>query len=178
MYFMTTLFCTGLVDVSDMASSTMVLVAPSSTPSSLTLSALDIRPLADVVATAVPAFVFSAAVTVLFMIAAVDTGDSVSSTSTSLACASTVSSLRLSAADIRPSDFCVAAALSAFAFQAAIFPAVMPSSTARFLCVCRALVLAAISLTSPGVEAVAPFVRWYHLAYSSSAALKSIMLSA
>ena len=81
MYFMTTLFCTGLVDVSDMTSSTMVLVAPSSTPSSLTLSDLDIRPAADCVATAVLALPASADVMTLFCTGFVLVLDSALSTS-------------------------------------------------------------------------------------------------
>ena len=88
------------------------------------------------------------------------------------------SSLALSAADIRPAADCVAAAVPALASHAAVFAAVMPSSTRLFACEWRAAVLAAICDAAPGTEAAAPFVRWYHLAYSSSAALNSAMLSA
>ena len=51
----TTLFCTGLTEVSDKALSTMVLFAPDSMPFNLVLSDELMRPLADVVATEVPA---------------------------------------------------------------------------------------------------------------------------
>ena len=63
---LTALFCTGFSDAASSATSTTVLFAPASTPSSLVLSAADIRPLADVVATAVPALPSSASLTALF----------------------------------------------------------------------------------------------------------------
>jgi len=125
MYFLITLFCTGLVDVSDMASSTMVLVAPSSMPSSLTLSAADIRPSASAVATSFPAFLSSSAVTILFCTGLVDVSDMASSTMVLVAPSSMPSSLTLSAADIRPSASAVAVAVLFL-----VAPASMPSSLA------------------------------------------------
>ena len=55
------------------------------------------------------------------------------------------SSLVLSSLDIRPAADCVAAAVPALASHAAVFAAVMPSSTALFACKCLAAVLALIS---------------------------------
>ena len=81
-YCFTTWFATGLFDDPDMALSMVTWVAPAAIPSSLALSALDIRPLADVVATAVPAFLSSAALTTLFCTGLVLVADSALSTST------------------------------------------------------------------------------------------------
>ena len=97
---LTALFCTGFSDAASSAASTMVLFAPVSTPSSLVLSAADIRPLADAVATAVPALPSSAVLTALFCTGLVDVASSAASTTVLFAPASIPSSLTLSAADI------------------------------------------------------------------------------
>ena len=81
-YCLTTWFATGLVDDPDMALSMVVLFAPAAIPSNFFLSAADIRPLADVVATAVPALPVNAAVTTLFWTGFVLVADNALSTST------------------------------------------------------------------------------------------------
>ena len=63
----TTLFCTGLTEVSDKALSTMVLFAPDSIPFNLVLSDELIRPFADCVATDVPALPANASSTCPFV---------------------------------------------------------------------------------------------------------------
>ena len=90
---LTALFCTGLVDVPDIESSTMTLVAPSSMPSSLTLSLADIRPLAVWLATAVLALPSSAVLTALFWTGFVLDASSAASTMVFVAPDSMLSSL-------------------------------------------------------------------------------------
>ena len=158
-YCLIALFCTGLTDDADTTLSTVTFVAPAAMPSSLALSALDIRPAADCVAVAVPALPSSAAAITLFCSGLALASDSALSTMTFVAPAAMPSSLALSALDIRPLADAVAAVRSAFASQAAAFSAVMPSSTARFSCVCRAFVLAAICWSCPGAMGAAPLAR-------------------
>ena len=98
--FLTALFCTGFSDAASSATSTVVLFAPASTSLSFVLSAADIRPLVDVVATAVPALPSSAALTALFWTGLTDPASSATSTTVLFAPASMPSSLTLSAADI------------------------------------------------------------------------------
>ena len=76
----TALFCTGFSDSAEMASSTTVLFAPASTPSSFVLSEADIRPAADCTATAVLALPFNAAVITLFCTGFSDVVDKAAST--------------------------------------------------------------------------------------------------
>ena len=132
MYCLTTLFWTGFEDASDIALSTIVLFAPLLIPSNLTLSAAAIKPLDVCVAAFVSALPSNAALMTLFCTGFSDAASSVASTTVLFAPFSMPSSLTLSDADIRPSLFVVATALTICPETSAILLSILSKFSFNF----------------------------------------------